>query len=196
MALTKFVSEFNAFNFAFGVNPDCPAFEVIAGSNVAGTYSVTLGLGVVYTPDGRPVSPVAGVPITIGSGASTEVVTPTSVVNLTPTQYGTCIITAVFGFGHGQGDLVRSGDFGLQEAATAATANGGGLVICDAKWFQAAGLTTASTANAGFTTFLTSGTYKSLSLAVTVINGSGITGALSYAGAVGSNYASTTHVLY
>ena len=124
MSRTKFAAEFNAFNFAYGVNPDTPAFEVIAGNNAAGTYGVTLGLGVVYTPDGVAVSPQVGVPITIGSGASTEIVTPTSVVNLTPTQYGTCVITAAYGFGHGAGDLVRSGDYGLQEAAAAAKAYG------------------------------------------------------------------------
>ena len=194
MALTKFVSEFNAYNFAYGVNPNTPAFQVIAGNNAAGTYGVTLALGVVYTPDGRPVSPTVGVPITIGSGASTETVTPTSVVNLTPNQYGTCIITAVFANGHGAGDLVRSGDNGLQEAATAAVANGGGLVVCDAQFFQAAGLTTTSTANAGFTTLVTG--FKSLGANTTIINGSGITGALSYSAAAASNYASTTHVLY
>jgi len=190
MALTKFSGEFNAYNYAYGVNPDIPAFEVIAGNNAAGTYGVTLGLGQVSTPDGRIVQPAVGVPITIGSGASTEVVTPTSVVNLTPTQYGTCIITAVFGFGHGQGDLVRSGDFGLQEAATAAKNYGGGLVVLDAKFFQAAGLTTS----AGLTTYLA--TFNSLSAAVKILNWSGLAGALAYGAAAASPYASTGVALY
>jgi predicted RecA/RadA family phage recombinase len=190
MALTKFSAEFNAFNYAYGVNPEIPAFEVIAGSNVAGTYAITLGLGVVSTPDGRPVSPVAGVPITIGSGTSTEVVTPTSVVNPTPLQYGTCIITAAFANAHGQGDLVRSGDFGLQEAATAAKAYGGGLVVLDAKFFQAAGLATS----AALTTYLA--TFNSLSAAVKILNWSGLSGALAYGAASASPYASTGVALY
>jgi len=190
MALTKYSAEFNAFNYAYGVNPETPAFQVISGSPNSGTYAITLALGVVYTPDGRAVSPVAGIPITIGSGTSIETVTPTSVSNPTPTIYGTCIITAAFSFGHGQGDLVRSGDFGLQEAATAATAYGGGLVVCDAKFFQAAGLTT----NANFTTFVTG--YNSLSARVTILNWGGLTGALSYSAAASSAYASTTVVLY
>jgi len=191
MALTKYSAEFNAYNYAYGVNPETPAFQVIAGNPTSGTYAITLALGVVYTPDGRAVSPVAGIPITIGSGTSIETVTPTSVSNPTPTIYGTCIITAAFGFGHGQGDLVRSGDFGLQEAATAATAYGGGLVVCDAKFCQAAGIAT----NANFTTFVTG--YNSLSANVTILNWLGIPGALSYNNATpGSAYASTTHVLY
>ncbi len=191
MPITKFAGEFNAFNYAYGVNPDTPAFQVIAGSPSSGTYGVTLALGVVYTPDGKPVSPVAGIPITIGSGSSIETVTPTSVTNPTPTIYGTCIITAAFGYGHGQGDLVRSGDFGLQEAALAAKADGGGLVVCDQKFWQAAGITT----NAGFTTFVTG--YNSLSANVTILNHGGIPGALSYNNATpGLAYASTTHVLY
>jgi hypothetical protein len=190
MPRTKFAAEFNAFNFAYGVNPDTPAFEVIAGNNAAGTYGVTLGLGVVYTPDGVAVSPQVGVPITIGSGASTEIVTPTSVVNLTPTQYGTCVITAAYGFGHGAGDLVRSGDYGLQEAAAAAKAYGGGLVVLDAKFFQAAGLTTS----AGLTTYLA--TFNSLSAAVKLLNWSGLSGALAYGAAAASAYASTGVSLY
>src|SRR5580704_780240 len=148
MALTKFSAEFNAWNYAYGVNPLVSAFEVISGSPSSGTYSIALGLGVVYTPDGRPVSPVAGVPITIGSGSNVETVTPSAVSNPTPTLYGTCIITATFAYGHGQGDLVKSGDFGLQEAATAAASFGGGLVVCDRQFFAAAGLST----NANFTT--------------------------------------------
>jgi hypothetical protein len=190
MSQTKFSGEFNAWNYAYGVNPDIPAFEVIAGNSAAGTYAVTLALGVVYTPDGKPVSPVVGIPITIGSGINAETVTPTGVSNPTPTVYGTCIITAVFGFGHGAGDLVKSGDFGLQEAATAALAYGGGLVVCDRRLWNAAGLTT----NANFTTFVTA--YKGLGLGVTILNWGGISGALSYTAASGSSYASTTLTLY
>jgi len=191
MALTKFSGEYNAWNYAYGVNPETPAFEVIAGSNAGGTYAVTLGLGVVYTPDGRPVSPVAGIPITIGSGTNVETVTPTSVVNPTPTLYGTCLITAAFTNAHGQGDLVRSGDFGLNEAATDAVNNGGGLIAVDAKLCQAAGITT----NAGVITFVT--TYKSLSASTTVLNKLGISGATSFSAAAASNYANnTTRVLY
>lgn len=190
MSLSKFSAEFNAFNYAYGINPDVPAFQVISGNAAAGTYAVTLALGVVYTPDGKPVSPVVGIPITIGSGINAETVTPTGVSNPTPTVYGTCIITAVFGFGHGAGDIVKSGDSGLQEAATAALAYGGGLVYCDRQFWQAAGITT----NSGFTTFVTG--YKSLSANVTILNGGGITGALSYTAAAASSYASTTVVLY
>lgn len=193
MPRTKFSGEFNAFSYAFGVNPEVPAFQVIAGNNAAGTYGVTLALGQVSTPDGRTVKPVVGVPITIGSGASTETVTPTSVVNLTPLQYGTCIITAVFGFGHGPGDVVRSGDAGIQEAAQDAFAYGGGVVVIDKAVFQALGLAN----NAALTTLLQNGTYKSFGTNVTLANLAGTSAnGFSYTAAAAANYAVTAIVAY
>ena len=191
MALTRFSGEFNAWNYAYGVNPIIPPFQVIAGSPTSGTYSVTLALGVVSTPDGRAVSPVAGVPITIGSGSNVETITPSAVSNPTPLVYGTCVITGTFANAHGLGDEVKSGDFGLQEAATAASKLGGGLVVCDRDFFAAAGLST----NANFTTFVTG--YNSVSANVTILNWGGISGALSYKNSTpGSAYASSTVVLY
>jgi hypothetical protein len=190
MAHTQYSGAFNAYNFAYGVNPNTPAFEVISGANAAGTYAVTLGLGVVYTPDGVAVSPQVGVPIIIGSGASTETVTPTAVVNPTPTLYGTCLITAVYGFGHGAGDLVRSGDAGIQEAAQATLVYGGGLVVIDRRVYQALGLANSAALGTKL------GTLLSLSPNISILDWGGTTLSKSYTAAAGVAYGVTAVSLY
>lgn len=68
-----------------------------------------------------------------------ELVTPTAVSNSTPLIYGTTSVTATFAFVHGNGDQIRSGTAGLQEALNAAQAAGGGVVIVDAAWYVLGG---------------------------------------------------------
>jgi hypothetical protein len=189
MSLSKFSGVFNAFDYAYGVNPQVPALQVIAGSNAGGTYSVTLAFGKVFAADGRAIVPVAGVPIGIGANSSYEVITPSAVSNPTPNVYGTCIITGTFTNAHSMGDQVVSGDGGLQEAVTSAIAYGGGLVALDARFGQAVGV--ADTV-AALTTYLA--TFNSLSAAVSLLDWRGVTLAKSYHAATSSAYAAVTTI--
>jgi hypothetical protein len=162
----------------------------------ASSYSIILDYGKTSAgPSGPTIYPFGGTvypPIAIGSGATYEVVVPTAATcGPGPADsYQQCSITATFNYSHGNGDVVRSGDGGLQEAALFEAARGGGLVALDWKFFQENNLTT----NAGLTAFLAG--YNSISPNVTILNYGGITGALSYSAAAGSPYGSTTHVIY
>jgi hypothetical protein len=89
------------------------------------------------------VSPGGGIytPITVGLGsANQETVTPTAVSGCNSGSSGTatCLITATFANTHGPGDLVVSGDAGLQEAMNAIP--NGGIVVVD----STAGVTNAN----------------------------------------------------
>jgi hypothetical protein len=183
---------YNAFDFAFGVAPGVAPLLVTAGSPNSGTYTVTLAFGNTTSTSGLVFAPISvNSPVTIGGGTAVETVTPSAVSCSTPAVQYTCQFTATFANAHNNGDLVRSGDFGLEESAGYAAAHNGGLIVLSPLFLQAAGITT----NAGVTTFL--GGFKSLAANITVLNYSGIpTTAFSYAAAAGSNYASTTHILY
>lgn len=195
-ALAQTSPTISAFDYAYGQGGGPAPFQVAAGAPIAGTYAITLAYGVTNTVKGTQITPfdtcvssATCPPISIGSGTNFETVTPTSASCLTPAVINTCTVTAVFGFGHAIGDTVRSGDFGLQEAAQVAVSLGGGLVTLTPQWFQAAGGHTAGL------TLLTG--QKSLATSTyTVLDYSGIAGVFSYAAASGSVYASTTHVLY
>lgn len=180
----------DAYDFAFGQNPGSPALLVTQGCSASGACTLTLAYGQTTTASGVPFTPVStNIPIAIGEGSNYEVVTPSSVSCSTPAVQYTCQLTATFSGVHGAGSYVRSGDFGLQEAATYVVAQGGGLVLLSPKWFAAEGGHSAGvTALTGAKSLATS-TY-------TVLDYSGIAGAVSYAAASGSNYASTTHVIY
>lgn len=111
----------------------------------AGTIFVTPG--VPSNPDGSQVinafvSPGGGIytPIIVGLGsANQETVTPTAVSGCNQGSGGTasCAITATFANTHGPGDLVVSGDAGIQEAFNAIP--NGGVVVVD----NSAGVTNA-----------------------------------------------------
>lgn len=182
---------YNAFDFAFGVAPGVAPLLVTAGSPNAGTYTVTVAFGNTTSTSGLVFAPISvNSPVTIGGGTAMETVTPSAVSCSTPAVQYTCQFTATFANAHGNGDLVRSGDYGLEETAGYAAAHGGGLIVLSPQFMQAAALTSI----ANVTTYVTG--FKSLSASTTVLNYSGIAGALSYAAASGSNYASTTHILY
>lgn len=192
MALSKFSGVRNAFDYAFGVNRQVPALKIFSGgSAAAGTYSITLDYGSIVAIDGSKIALTAKMPINLGNGTTNETITPTTVSNLTPDVLGTCVITGTFGQAHGVGELVNSGDSGLSVAGEAAAAGGAGLVAVDISWAKAQA---ATLTHAGMNTAITA--LKSVSAAVTVLDWSGFTGALSYTAASGSNLASTAIALY
>lgn len=193
MAASRFSGIRNAFDYAYGQNPLINSLSVVGGgSSAGGTYSITLALGSVFTADGDRISPTVTTPITIGAGASQETVLPSSVSNLLPDVYGTCVITATFANAHGIGDQVRSGSAGIVEAMNAAHALGaafGGLAMVDAR---SAGLVSAT--HAALVTYLA--TLKGW-LNTTLLDYTGVSGAVSFKSASdGANLAATTVVLY
>lgn len=142
MPASRFSAEFDAFQFAYGINPNCPALQVVSGGTAAGSYSVTVASGYSETADGTNFVPFnTNAPILIGSGTTAETVTPSAVNTSTPASYGTTIATATFAQIHGIGDQVRSGTVGLQECINFVNKFGGGVIILDARWAQFGGTT-------------------------------------------------------
>jgi hypothetical protein len=142
MSLSKFASEFNAVAFAYGVNPQVPPLLVINGPNATGSAALTLAFGAVATQDGTTFTPLnTNAPIIVGGGSSVETVTPTAVSNSTPLIFGTAQVTATYANLHGNGDQVRSGTVGLQEAINYVAGYGGGVVVVDAGWSYLGGTT-------------------------------------------------------
>ena len=126
-----FASDINVNNFAYGVGANAgPALLVGAGGGTSGSYSITLDYGKTTTgTGGNTIYPFSGTtypPFAIGSGATYEVVTPSSASCTTgqANSYQQCQITATFSYAHGAGDVVRSGDNGLFEATQYFTAMG------------------------------------------------------------------------
>lgn len=181
---------YNAWDFAYGVSPSSAPLLVTAGSPNTGTYTVTVAYGNTTTASGLIFAPLSvNAPVTIGGGTNAEVVTPSAVSCSTPAVQYTCQFTATFTYAHNNGDTVRSGDGGLQEAAAYVVAKGSGVVILSPDWFKYEG-----GHSAGLTALVT---YKSLATTTyTVWDYFGVTGALSYTAASGSVYATTNHVLY
>lgn len=139
---------FEAANYNYGVTS--PSVKVTSGSTGTGAYSIKLSSGTITLPDGRVIAPFATTaPIKIGNGSTLETVTPSAVSGCTAgAQSGTCTITATFSYAHGQGDQVRSGTAGLQEAVNDASAQGGGQVIVDQQWTSGGGTSTMITSTA------------------------------------------------
>jgi hypothetical protein len=186
----------NAWAFAYGVNPLVASLQVDqAGgpTTAAGVATLSVAFGTVALGDGTIITPLAvGFPVTVGTGANSETVTPTAVSCGTPQVYQSCTFTATFTNLHGTGDRVSSASFGINEAANyMLSTHGNGLVAATPELFDRAGVTTL----AGSNTFLL--TIKSVGPSVTLLNYIGFHGATSYNGAAGIAYASnTTTVLY
>jgi hypothetical protein len=122
-----------------------PAYNYVTrvlggGATAGGTFSITLYSSAITLPDGRRVAIFGNTtlpPITIGQGATLETVTPSSASNCSTVNTGVgsfqgatpCTLTATFTNAHGAGDLVQSGDYGIQEAINDAGNNGGGMVF-------------------------------------------------------------------
>jgi len=179
----------NAIDYAFGLSSQpattAPApLHVLLGNSAAGTFSITLDYGVIYTADGRQILPLStSTPIIVGSGPNQETVTPTAVSVPSPGIYGTTQVTAAFLNPHGQGEPVASASFGLGEAVNDAHALGG-LVSIDGRWAAMGGATATITGQKGWTN-------------VTVLDQRGTTAAKSYiAASNGAAMAASTISLY
>jgi len=138
-----FAGLYNARDFAFGAAGNTSPLVISQGCTASGACTVTLYSGVAVTPSGDQFAPIStSASVTVGIGAAAETVTPSSVSGCT-VQYPTnCSFTATFSNAHGQGDLVTSGTFGLQEALNQASAKGGGTAIVDATWTSVGGTNT------------------------------------------------------
>ena len=137
----KFGSLVNASEFAYGVNKTTPALIVVNGPNTTvGAQAQQLAFGYTQTNDGIVFFPLnTNAPIAIGGASATETVTPSSVSNSTPTVFSSSSVTATFASLHGNGDSIRSGTAGLQEALNYTGSIGGGTVIIDPTWVQLGG---------------------------------------------------------
>lgn len=140
---TFFAGMYRAVSYAYGLS-DIPALEVdLAAGTVPNTATQTLSVafGQITLTDGTTISPLAvGTPVTVGTGANADTVTPTAVNNSTPQIYQSSNFTATtFAHAHGTGDRVSSGTVGLQEALNAAQGAGGGIVIIDVAWYLLGG---------------------------------------------------------
>jgi hypothetical protein len=127
MALSSFAGQFNATAFTYG------PILATSGSDEKGTYTITAAEPYAVLGDGTVLADVfqKDAPVTVGTGPTLETVTPVSA--------GSGTVTAEFEFPHGNGDLLRSGSFGLAEAAAYAAAHGGGKVIVDSQWAMLGG---------------------------------------------------------
>lgn len=133
--MSSFAGFYDAADFAYGINPKVAPLQVINGPNATGAGALTLALGYTNLPDGTILSPLnVNAPVTVGGNSNVETVTPTAVSNPTPTQYSTPSVSATFTYAHGNGDQIRSGTVGLQEALNFASGKGGGIVIISAGW--------------------------------------------------------------
>ena|SRR5579859_5722478 len=186
MAISRFAGLFNAAEFAYGTSiSEAPALQVVQGSTSTGAYTIVCSPTSPASSGGTVIPVTVNTPITIGSDSGVETVTPTAV---STNNLGQLLITATFTYAHGTGAQVRSGTYGLQEAAEYAKARGGGLVVLSPAWFAAEG-----GHSAGLTALVAQ---KSLSTLYTVLDYSGVSGAKSYTAASGSVYASTSATLY
>lgn len=140
MSLSRFSRQFNAVDFAYGINPQVGGIIVVNGPNATGSGTLTCAFGFFTTADGTVVTAPfnTNAPINIGS-KSFESVTPSAVGNSTPLQYGTATVTATFSNLHGNGDSIASGTVGLQEAINFCSSLGGGTVIVDQGWVSLGG---------------------------------------------------------
>ena len=193
---TTFAGTANAYDFAYGTRIDSPAplqVDLAGGPSSTGVATLTVSFGNTVLGDGTVISPLStSAPITVGTGANQETVTPSAVSCSTPTVYQSCSFTATFTYQHGTGDRIASASYGIEEAANYVNGKaGGGLVLVSGQVLKQAGV---AFTNAAFLTFISG--FKSVSANVTVMNYMGVAGALSYNAAAGSAYASTTHVIY
>lgn len=154
MAISRYAGWFRAVEYAYGWgDTPPPALQVISGPNATGSGTLVLAFGATQTSDGIMVSPLnTNASIIVGGDSGMETVTPSAVSASTPLVYGSSTVTATFSNLHGNGDSIRSGTVGLQEALNAASAYGGGAVVVDAGWVALGGtsaMVTGATVPAG-----------------------------------------------
>lgn len=140
MAQTQAVSReagfFTASAYAFGST--APGVKVIIGSTGTGSQTYTMAKSSVSLADGRTVFPFSTTAPILFMDGSPETVTPSAVSGCT-SDATVCTITATVSNAHGQGAIVGSGTFGMQEAVNDANNFGGGTVVADQSWFLLGG---------------------------------------------------------
>lgn len=147
MALSRFARQVKAVDFYYGGPFDgAPAPLVVASApGASGAQTVTVYGGSIALADGTMYSPLATTaPISIGSAANAETVTPSAVSNNQWNQLigQSATATATFANAHYAGDRIASGTAGLQEAINYANSIGGGTVIVDSGWIANGGTAT------------------------------------------------------
>jgi hypothetical protein len=139
MAISRFAGTFNALDFNYGGTGGGPPLQVTSGSTATGAYTITCAPSSIYTAAGIAIPISTATPINVGADSGFDIsITPTTV---SQSGLNTLLITATFTYAHGPGAQVSSATFGLAEAMLAASKNGGGTVVVDAKWYQAGGTT-------------------------------------------------------
>src|SRR5580692_4171273 len=139
---SRFAGWYAAADYAYGCVGGGlpPALKVDIGTSATGVGTLQLVTGMTALSDGTVLFPLAiNAPINVGSALNAEQVTPTAVGNPTSTVYDAATVTATFTNLHGEGDIISSASFGLQEAINAANGAGGGIVVVDAGWFTIGG---------------------------------------------------------
>jgi len=189
----------NAYAFAYGVNYLVAPLQIDTtnATTGAGAATFTVAFGTTTLGDGTVITPLSThAPITVGTGANAETVTPSAVSCGTPTVYQSCSFTATFSYAHGTGDRIASASYGIDEASIYVTGKwGGGLVSVSPDLLKRAGVTYTHTA---VNTFITG--FNSASATVSVLDWSGISGTTttashSYNAAVGTALAAI-NVIY
>lgn len=140
---TRFAGRYNAWDYAYGIQPGVTALQLATGNATTGSATITLVSAWTTLSDGTRVFPVTTTtPILVGVGTTQDSVTPTSVSSCNyDAGYATCQVTASFTYTHGTGELVTTGSYGIQEAINAANGNGGGTVVVDRNWANNGGTT-------------------------------------------------------
>jgi hypothetical protein len=135
--MSSFAGLYDAIDFAYGINPKVSPLLVISGPSATGSGTLSLVQPTTNLPDGTILSPLnTNAPITVGGNSNVETITPSavSIVGGAPPAYGQSSVTGTFTYLHGNGDEIRSGTVGLQEAINHASSKGGGQVIISATW--------------------------------------------------------------
>lgn len=146
---TGFAGEYNAYSYAYGLNPAVAPLRICSTSSSTGSVTYTICNAAVHLANGKTIFPLATTTPVSFQDANAETATPSAVSNCS-SDLGpnTCQITITVGSTHGQGATLGSGSFGLQEAINDANAGGGGLVAVDQAFVAAGGSSTTITSTA------------------------------------------------
>ena len=133
---SSFAGWYDAADFAYGINSKvAPLLVVLPITGATGAQTLTVAFPATNLPDGTILAPLnTNAPVFIGGNSNMETVTPSAVSNGPNTSYSQSTLTGTFTYAHGNGDQVRSGTCGLQEALNYAASKGGGIVVVTAGW--------------------------------------------------------------
>lgn len=122
--------------------------KVLSGPNTTGAVTYVMQAGYIVAKNGRSINPFSTTaPLLIGTN-NQETATPSTVSGCVAVGQNSvqCSVTITVVNAHGQGELIQSGTFGLQEAANDAQVSGqlfggpvGGVVVVDAFWASLGG---------------------------------------------------------